>query len=101
MRHMDPYLERLVDPERFAFYRTVCDFADREIAPKLLSWERSHQLLPDSVIRAMGDLGLFGLTVEEKYGGASGKQIDLVLAGLALSYHSQSVAITPGAAASL
>ena len=33
--------------------------------------------------------------------GQGGSQMDLVLMGLALGYHSQSVAITPGAAASL
>jgi short-chain 2-methylacyl-CoA dehydrogenase len=100
-RQMDSYLERLVEPERFAFYKTVCDFADSEIKPHLLGWERQHSLLPDSAIAAMGELGLFGITVDEKYGGASGQQLDLILMGLALGYHSQSVAITPGAAASL
>ncbi len=100
-RHMDQYLERLVEPERFEFYRNVCDFADQSIAPKLLKWERAHSLVDDEAIRAMAEFGLFGLTIDERYGGAGGKQVDLVLMGLALGYHSQSVAITPGAAASL
>ncbi len=100
-RVMDNYIERQVDAERFAFYRTVCDFAERDLAPHLLGWERAHVLLPDSAIRAMGELGLFGITVDEKYGGAGGQQLDLILMGLALGYHSHSVAITPGAAASL
>jgi alkylation response protein AidB-like acyl-CoA dehydrogenase len=100
-RYIDTYLERLVDEERFAFYQAVCDFADKEIAPHVLSWERQHSLLPDEIIAAMGDMGLFGLTVSEAYGGQGGKQMELVLMGLALGYYSQSVAITPGAAASL
>jgi len=37
-RHINRYLERLVDEERFAFYQAVCDFADKEIAPHLLTW---------------------------------------------------------------
>jgi alkylation response protein AidB-like acyl-CoA dehydrogenase len=49
----------------------------------------------------MADMGLFGLTVSEKYGGQGGQQMELILMGLALGYYSQSVAITPGAAASL
>ncbi len=101
IRQMNTYLDRLVDDERFAFYQTVCDFAEKEIAPHLLTWERQHTLVPDDVIRAMGDIGLFGLTVNETYGGQGGCQMELVLLGLALGYHSQSVAITPGAAASL
>lgn len=100
-RQMDTYLEHLVDDTRFAFYQTLCDFADKEIAPHLLSWERRQQLLPQDIITLMGEMGLFGLTVEAAYGGQGGHQIDLVLMGLALGYHSQSVAITPGAATSL
>ena len=100
-RRMDTYLEPLVEPERLAFYQAVCEFAENEIAPELLTWERQHCLLPEKVIRAIADLGLFGLTVAEEYGGQGGTQMDLVLMGLALGYHSQSVAITPGAAASL
>lgn len=101
LRRMDTYLEPLLSPERFVFYQTICDFADKEIAPHILTWERQHCLLPDKAIQAMADLGLFGLTVAEQYGGQGGEQMELVLMGLALAYHSQSVAITPGAAASL
>jgi alkylation response protein AidB-like acyl-CoA dehydrogenase len=66
-----------------------------------LKWEREHQLVPDTCIRRMGELGLFGLPISEQYGGQGGDHTDLVLMGLALAYHSQSVAITPGAALSL
>ena len=100
-RRMDAYLEPLVEPERLAFYQAVCDFADNDIASELVTWERQHCLLPEKAIQAIADLGLFGLTVAEEYGGQGGTQLDLVLMGLALGYHSQSVAITPGAAASL
>ncbi len=100
-RHIDTYLESLVDEERFAFYQAVCDFGEKEIAPHLLTWERQHCLLPDEIIAAMGAIGLFGLTVDERYGGQGGDIQDLVLMGLALGYSSHSVAITPGAAASL
>jgi alkylation response protein AidB-like acyl-CoA dehydrogenase len=46
-------------------------------------------------------LGLFGLGIGPEYDGQGGGQLELVLMGLALGYHSQSVAITPGAATSL
>ena len=100
-RHMDTYLEVLLDEARYAFYQTVSDFAEKDIAPQVLTWERQHCLLPDDAIAALAQLGLFGLTVPETYGGQGGKQLELVLMGLALGYYSQSVAITPGAAASL
>ncbi len=100
-RHVDTYLESLIEDERFAFYQAVCDFGEKEIAPHLLAWERQHILMPDETIAAMGAMGLFGLTVDEQYGGQGGDLMDLVLMGLALGYHSHSAAITPGAAASL
>lgn len=100
-RQIDTYLEPLLDEERFAFYEAVCDFGDAEIAPNLLGWEREHILVPDEAMRKMGELGLFGLTVKEEFGGQGGSHLDLILMGLALGYHAQSVAITPGAASSL
>lgn len=100
-RRMDAYLEALVTADQFHFYRSVCDFAAQEIAPHLLGWERQRCLLPEKAVQSMADLGLFGLTVAEAYGGQGGRHTELVLMGLALGYHSQSVAITPGAAASL
>ena len=45
-RRIDTYLEALVDEERFAFYQAVGDFAEKEIGPSLLTWERQHCLLP-------------------------------------------------------
>ncbi|MEZ5962887.1 MAG: acyl-CoA dehydrogenase family protein [Planctomycetota bacterium] len=100
-RRIDTYLKDLVPEEKFDFYAMVRDFADAEIAPNVLTWEREHVLVPDECIRRMGELGLFGLPIEEAYGGQGGDQTDLVLMGLAIGYHSQSVAITPGAALSL
>ncbi len=100
-RRLDSYLKDLIPEEKFDFYGMVRDFADAEIAPKILGWEREHVLVPDDTIRRMGEMGLFGLPIEEAYGGQGGDQTDLVLMGLALGYYSQSVAITPGAAISL
>lgn len=100
-RRIDDHLKSLVDEDRYDFYKAVCDFSDKKIAPHLLGWERGHELVPDSAIKDMAQMGLFGLTVAENYGGAGGGHTELVLMGLALGYHSQSVAITPGAAASL
>lgn len=100
-RRLDHYLRALVPEEKLDFYEVVRDFADKEVQPRVLGWERAHQLVPDDCIARMGEIGLFGLPIETRYGGQGGDQTDLVLMGLAIGYHSQSVAITPGAAASL
>ncbi|PXF18580.1 MAG: hypothetical protein CXX76_01330 [Methanobacteriota archaeon] len=100
-RRLDYYLERLVSEEQQTFYRAIHDFVDEAIAPRWLEWERGHQLIPDDAIAQMAEMGLFGVTVSEEYGGQGGSQLDLLLMGLALGYLSQSLAITPGAALSL
>lgn len=38
-RRIDTYLQALVRDDKFAFYETVRDFGDAEIAPHLLHWE--------------------------------------------------------------
>ncbi|MCI0652222.1 MAG: acyl-CoA dehydrogenase family protein [Planctomycetes bacterium] len=100
-RRLDFYLERLIAEEQFSFYRGIADFADAEIAPHLLEWERSGVLLPREAIDGMARLGLFGIAIDEEYGGQGGGLTELVLMGLAIGYHSHSAAITPGAAVSL
>ena len=100
-RRIDHYLERLVSPDSMTFYKAVCEFVEERIGPNYLNWERNHELIPEEIIGEMGEMGLFGVTVSEKYGGQGGNQLDLILMGLALGYQSQSLAITPGAAMSL
>ena len=101
VRRIDTYLRDLLSDDKFDFYTVVRAIADQEIAPNMLQWEREKRLVPDECIAQMGEVGLFGLPIEEDYGGQGGDQTDLILMGLALGYHSQAVAITPGAAASL
>ena len=100
-RRIDTYLKPLVNEDRFLFFEEVARYADETIAPRILEWERAHELIPDDAIKSMADMGLFGITIEDHFGGQGGQHTDLVLMGLALGYHSHSVAITPGAATSL
>jgi butyryl-CoA dehydrogenase len=51
------------------FRRTVRDFAEKEIAPHAEAWDRDHHF-PVDVVQRMGELGLFGLTAPEEFGGA-------------------------------
>lgn len=48
---------------------SVRQFADREIAPHAEHLHRTDELVPDRFITAMADLGYFGLSVPEAYGG--------------------------------
>ncbi len=55
--------------EHEEFRRTVREFAAAEIAPHAAAWDREHHF-PTDVVQKMGELGLFGLTAPEEYGGA-------------------------------
>jgi short-chain 2-methylacyl-CoA dehydrogenase len=58
-----------LSPEHEAFRLVVRDFAEKEIAPHIAQWDREHHF-PVEVVHKMGELGLFGLTSPEEYGGA-------------------------------
>jgi short/branched chain acyl-CoA dehydrogenase len=51
----------------------VRDYARAEIAPHVAGWDLAHHF-PVEVVRGLGDLGLFGLTVPEEYGGTAGSE---------------------------
>ncbi|MGL5823793.1 MAG: acyl-CoA dehydrogenase family protein [Nocardioides sp.] len=51
----------------------VRGYAEAEIAPKVAAWDSTNSsgahYFPVEVVRGLGELGLFGLTVPEEYGG--------------------------------
>jgi alkylation response protein AidB-like acyl-CoA dehydrogenase len=49
--------------------QTVRDFAEKNIRPGLMDWDES-QRFPIEVFRQLGELGLMGVLVPEKYNGA-------------------------------
>jgi butyryl-CoA dehydrogenase len=82
------------------FRKVVRDFAEREIAPHVAQWDREHHF-PVDVVRAMGELGLFGLVVPEQYGGAAADFTSLCVAIEELGRVDQSIGITLEAAVGL
>jgi alkylation response protein AidB-like acyl-CoA dehydrogenase len=59
--------------------RTVRDFAEKEVAPHIRAWDRSgaeHSEGPETrshlrpILKRMGELGLLGICLPQKYGGA-------------------------------
>jgi short/branched chain acyl-CoA dehydrogenase len=82
------------------FRRTVRDFAENEIAPHAAQWDRDHHF-PVDVVQKMGQLGLFGLTAPEQYGGADGDFTSLCVAIEEIGRVDQSMGITLEAAVGL
>jgi len=59
--------EGLTDVQRQVI-DTVREFTDREIIPRAQQLERDDEY-PQKIVDAMGEMGLFGLTIPEEYGG--------------------------------
>jgi short-chain 2-methylacyl-CoA dehydrogenase len=79
--------------EQEAFRTVVREFAEAEIAPHAADWDRDHTF-PVDVVRAMGELGLFGLVFPEEYGGAGADLTTLCLAIEEVGRVDQSLGIT-------
>ncbi|REF37465.1 acyl-CoA dehydrogenase family protein [Thermasporomyces composti] len=89
-----------LSPEHEAFRQVVRDFAQAEIAPFAADWDaRRH--FPVETVRAMGKLGLFGITVPEEYGGSGGDFVSLCVAIEEIGRVDQSLGITLEAAVGL
>lgn len=71
---------RLVDPlppipaayrtdDRVAIQQMARDFAMQEVLPVANELDPEHGMIPDELRQKMGQLGFFGITVPERYGG--------------------------------
>ena len=65
--------------EQQVLQKTVRDFCARQIIPNARRWDEEEHF-PSEVIPAMGELGLFGMQVPERYGGPGMKFHDYVVA---------------------
>ncbi len=59
-----------LSPQHELFRRTVAEFVDKEVVPRVPEMEGRGEI-PIAFYRRMGELGFFGLRYPEKYGGAS------------------------------
>ncbi len=75
------------------FRRVVRDFAEKEIAPHAADWDREHHF-PIDTVQKMGELGLFGITSPERFGGADGDFTSLCVAIEEIGRVDQSMGIT-------
>jgi isovaleryl-CoA dehydrogenase len=83
-----------------AIRSTAALFANKEIAPRALDIDRSNSF-PRDLWPRMGELGLLGVTVEEKWGGAGLGIFEHCLVMEEISRASASVALSYGAHSNL
>src|SRR5947208_10099706 len=73
-----------LDEDQRAIVQTVRDFVEKEVMPAADELEHKDEY-PTEIVKGMKELGLFGLTVPEEYGGAGLDLLTYALAGVELS----------------
>ena len=68
-------LDELHDQVRAA----VREFGEKEVAPEAERIHRTDELVPESFIRGMAELGYFGLAIPEQYGGSEMGNLAMIL----------------------
>ena len=61
--------ESLHDPELDSIREQFRRFTDAEIVPNAHRWHLANDLIPDATVKAMADLGTFGVCIAEEHGG--------------------------------
>ena len=83
--------------EQLMMKDTIIDFMDREIWPDKMKYEEKNYDLTVQAMKKIGELGLLGVSLEEKYGGMGMDFISTMLAVDYVSGVSGSVATAYGA----
>ena len=83
--------------EQLMMRETIIDFMDREIWPDKMKYEEKNYDLTVQAMKKIGELGLLGVSLEEKYGGMGMDFVSTMLAVDYVSGVSGSVATAYGA----
>ena len=78
----------------------VFDFASGEIGPLAEKIDREDKF-PDNIFKRLGDLGILGVTIPEKYGGAGSDLLSAVMVLEQLAYTCPALALSYGAHSNL
>jgi alkylation response protein AidB-like acyl-CoA dehydrogenase len=62
-------MEFRLSAEQELFKRMVREFCEQNIEPRSREIDDNENGIPDDIIQGMADLGIFGVTLPEKYGG--------------------------------
>ena len=57
--------------EHDLFRQTFRDFLEKEVKPNVDQWEKDG-FLPREIYKKFGEMGFFGMTLPEEYGGLGG-----------------------------
>lgn len=71
-------MDLALNEEQISFQRLAREFLDKEVVPYRVEWDR-RESVDTAIIPKMGEIGFFGLTIPEEYGGLGGDYITYCL----------------------
>jgi acyl-CoA dehydrogenase len=77
-------LDFRLTPQQELFKKTVRDLCEDKIFPRSREIDEKGEIIPDDIIKEMVELGIFGVTIPEEYGGSASPGEELVYAMLAV-----------------
>ncbi len=77
-------MEFRLTTEQEIFRKTLREFCETKIAPRSRAIDDSDANLPDDILQEMADLGVFGVTIPEEFGGAAMPGEEMIYANIAV-----------------
>lgn len=71
--------------EQELFQKSVREFCEKNIAPRAREIDEREAGIPDEIIKGMADMGMFGVTIPEQYGGFASPGEEMVYAMLTIN----------------
>ena len=68
-----------LNEDQIGFQRLAREFLDKEVVPHRAEWDR-RESVDTAIIPRLGEIGFFGLTIPEQYGGVGGDYVTYALA---------------------
>ena len=67
-----------LNDEQLAFKKVLRDFVEKEIKPVANKYEKEG-IYPTEIVETMAEMGLFGMTIPEEYGGLNVDMVSFAL----------------------
>ena len=84
-RDVDPAGAMGLSPDHLSIQQQFARFADEQVKPRAEWIHRHDRLLPEELLQAMGELGVFGISIPESYGGSFMDHLTMIIATEELS----------------
>jgi len=73
-------MEFQISKEQKMMKDSIKELVEKEIRPYVMEWDEKGSFIPDSLIEKYAEMGMFGITVPQEYGGMGLTAFDAVLA---------------------